>query len=871
MVAVARCTAVVSVVLVVTLAVGSVPTSGADGLSTAQSATVDCPSGADGAVFQTDSGLTVTHDGRSVTDNPFVDERTLAFPNLTVSAAGNASVTVAAATDSGRCLRDVEPTAAPIRFEPSSGPVVTVHDPIERLSYADANYSRATTGTDLTYESSATTTVVLDDPALEPGRRLTATDASDGTRLAATRVAADGTATLSLPAGQHDVVLAFAPAETATSTPADGRGPDGPRTTDTATRRVTPSATATTDATPTATPTNTSVPPDPGWQGQLVAYQPSPQTQHVGGLLPLALALWGLALWLLVVRRDRETGLLAATLVAASLRATSDLGQVLLDGLVGVETTLTTANLALEFLTVVLLAAFALQFGGSGRFPRRQATTALGAVGVLGVAAVVTNPLHGLVVTEAAVATGPFSYVTVALGPVGWLLAALTVGLAVLAGVLLIRYVIAGSPRKAWRPVGVIATGLGLAVGVATLDALSLGPVTGYDYSAAGINYFVLASAASLLGHGFQRLTPSGRRSIVADLDDAIVVLDDAWRVVEWNPAAETLFPGLTASRLFDGFLEKAVARPAPDQTVTREFTLAPPSTSDGPDPPEHEDGRLRLQDGDSRAPAEGERDDSRHFIVSTSAVTAEGSVIGYTVRFADVTALKRQVVALERTNERLDRFATALTADLRTPLSNARSETDRLVDSLRATDDPDALDRQAVGTTLASIDRTLERMAALVEDVLGLAREAGLDADEAQVSFDGVAQRAWERIASDGATLTVVEGGTLRADPDHLERLLTVLFRNAVQHGGEGVTVRTRLEDDRFVVADDGPGLPDDLRGDPFEAGVTTSDDASGLGLAVARQRGRAHGWEIEIEDTEIGARVVVTGCDTTPAGGGE
>ena len=69
--------------------------------------------------------------------------------------------------------------------------------------------------------------------------------------------------------------------------------------------------------------------------------------------------------------------------------------------------------------------------------------------------------------------------------------------------------------------------------------------------------------------------------------------------------------------------------------------------------------------------------------------------------------------------------------------------------------------------------------------------------------------------------------------------------------------------EDDghwRVEVEDDGPGLPDALRGRLAEPYVTNRTDGTGLGLAIVRKIMEDHGGRLVLENgTEGGARVTL------------
>jgi signal transduction histidine kinase len=73
---------------------------------------------------------------------------------------------------------------------------------------------------------------------------------------------------------------------------------------------------------------------------------------------------------------------------------------------------------------------------------------------------------------------------------------------------------------------------------------------------------------------------------------------------------------------------------------------------------------------------------------------------------------------------------------------------------------------------------------------------------------------------------------------PAELNQVWTNIIDNAVSAmGGSGtLTIRTRREQDTAVVeiADDGPGIPDDVRPRIFEPFFTTKDVGEGTGLGL-------------------------------------
>lgn len=100
---------------------------------------------------------------------------------------------------------------------------------------------------------------------------------------------------------------------------------------------------------------------------------------------------------------------------------------------------------------------------------------------------------------------------------------------------------------------------------------------------------------------------------------------------------------------------------------------------------------------------------------------------------------------------------------------------------------------------------------------------------------------------------------------PGAFNQMFLGLLRNAFQARPEGlrVTIRTGVPGDRIRIAfaDNGPGVPADLRTRVFEPFFTTRDvgKGKGLGLTVAYDIITAHGGTIDVEDTPGGGATFV------------
>ncbi|WP_418281316.1 PAS domain S-box protein [Halorubrum sp. DTA98] len=204
-----------------------------------------------------------------------------------------------------------------------------------------------------------------------------------------------------------------------------------------------------------------------------------------------------------------------------------------------------------------------------------------------------------------------------------------------------------------------------------------------------------------------------------------------------------------------------------------------------------------------------------------------------------DVTERRERERKLHRQNERLTEFASVVSHDLRNPLSVAIGN----VEIERENRESDRLDAAA---------RALERMDTLIDDLLELAREGNTVSDPGTVDLREVVDRCWHNVDTRNAELVVEIDRSLRADRSRLQQLLENLFRNAVEHGGSEPTITVgELADARgFYVADDGPGIDDDVRERVFESGYSGAIDGTGFGLTIVEQVASAHDWTVRVTD---------------------
>ena len=215
---------------------------------------------------------------------------------------------------------------------------------------------------------------------------------------------------------------------------------------------------------------------------------------------------------------------------------------------------------------------------------------------------------------------------------------------------------------------------------------------------------------------------------------------------------------------------------------------------------------------------------------------------------------------ARHRSEQQVRQFVADASHELRTPLSTIHGYAEL---SRRTPDDAEMLS-QAMG----KVETEATRMSTLVADMLLLARlDSGrpLEREEVDVTrllLEAVAdakvvapEHVW-RLDLPEEPVTVV------GDEHRLHQVVTNLINNARRHTPAGTTVtigaRPRPgegEDVRITVHDDGPGVPDGLRGRVFErftrgdTSRTRASGGAGLGLSLVRAIAGAHGGSAALD----------------------
>jgi signal transduction histidine kinase len=243
----------------------------------------------------------------------------------------------------------------------------------------------------------------------------------------------------------------------------------------------------------------------------------------------------------------------------------------------------------------------------------------------------------------------------------------------------------------------------------------------------------------------------------------------------------------------------------------------------------------------------------------------------GYWLAGRALRPIKRSVEA-QRT------FVADASHELRTPLTLIRANAE--VMKLQGA-------RGAEAESLDDIIKETDRLSYLVGQMLTLARvdSAGTEIERERVDLGALVRDIGRqmRLLADKKEIGITTDAAavyVQGDEQRLGELAIILIDNAIKYTNNGGRISVITGGDgrkaRFVVSDDGPGIPPEALEHVFdrfyrvEKARSRETGGTGLGLAIAKWIVDAHGGAIRI-DSEVGKGTVVTvefAADVRPSG---
>jgi len=211
--------------------------------------------------------------------------------------------------------------------------------------------------------------------------------------------------------------------------------------------------------------------------------------------------------------------------------------------------------------------------------------------------------------------------------------------------------------------------------------------------------------------------------------------------------------------------------------------------------------------------------------------------------------ALQEKIDALVEARERERRFTSDVSHELRTPLT-ALVTSASMVEAELGRLPPD------VRWSIEQLVVQIRRLRRLLEELMEISRlDAGREVLQVEETHIGtllesiLKQRGWaESVQLD------TDGVSVETDRRRLERVLSNLIENALEHGAAPVKILTRPLPGgvSITVVDSGEGLgPDDQARifDRFFKGDSSRQGGSGLGLSIAQENVRLLGGNIKVQ----------------------
>lgn len=252
----------------------------------------------------------------------------------------------------------------------------------------------------------------------------------------------------------------------------------------------------------------------------------------------------------------------------------------------------------------------------------------------------------------------------------------------------------------------------------------------------------------------------------------------------------------------------------------------------------------------------------------------SEGKINGIYISVSDNTEQRKHLEDLMKSEAIRDRFISALSHDLRTPLTSAILSSQLIP---RKTSDT------SVTTLSKKIELSLKRVDKMIEDLLDANRlragqKINLKIQELNLS-DLVRSTVHdlETIYGDRFVVDIPENFTVHLSAQNIRRIIENLCTNAIKYGSVSAPVSISIDpaDDKFTLAvhNFGNPLKEEDSAQLFEQFVRAKADESsekkgwGIGLSIVKGVTEAHGGEVMISSDEEGTTFkVILPVDARP-----
>ena len=341
----------------------------------------------------------------------------------------------------------------------------------------------------------------------------------------------------------------------------------------------------------------------------------------------------------------------------------------------------------------------------------------------------------------------------------------------------------------------------------------------------------ILVVRMAAIDSGLTAILPVARKDVIEQLPSGVLVADLEDKIVDANPAATRI---LGETKLARRSLEEAQARVRADRTRVIEVEKFP--------------------------------------------VKGLFGVVGSCAVLNDRTEERRIEQQLQQAQklEAIGYLTAGIAHGINNPLAFLNSNLgslEELAEGLRDDAVQEALGAKYADLAaeapeiVAEMKDGLDRIARLVETLMGFARATSPEADLVLVDLHRVAEKANALaavgVASNTIHLALEPVPSVLGREEELVQVATNLLLNAIQASGKAPEIELQVRCDRDLVAlsvhDRGPGIPDDFLPHVFDPFFTTKGlgEGTGLGLSLSFDLARRHGGTLEAENRPGGGAV--------------
>ena len=205
----------------------------------------------------------------------------------------------------------------------------------------------------------------------------------------------------------------------------------------------------------------------------------------------------------------------------------------------------------------------------------------------------------------------------------------------------------------------------------------------------------------------------------------------------------------------------------------------------------------------------------------------------------------------------RLGQMAAVVAHEVKNPIAGIRGALQVIGSRMAA----DARDKPVIGEIIARLD-ALNR---IVQDLLVFARPRELKAEPTDLKT--LVLSTIDHLKRDpslaGVAVEVAgNGAVVNADAEQLQLAVQNVLMNAAQAIGPSGRIQISIGHENgnwaIAMADNGPGMPPDVKEKAFEPFFTTKSRGTGLGLPIAKRVVEAHGGRLTIDTPPTGGTVV-------------